>query len=182
MGGFEVVPTDVVEDVAGITLAGLPTTGRQTLYDVRGPSGMRLSLAYVVWGDGEREIRWGRRGGSPLPGEHLLGRPRVHVETVGDGFLGMDLVLVGADGAGRDQVEAVSEYELDMAARTCIRCALLAAGATAMGTRQVLLGVCDDQRHVLCTTFPVDAHRVPAVVFTLTRIAPLLGRELRERA
>ena len=182
MGGFEVLPTDVVEDVTGITLAGLPTTGRQTLYDVRGPGGLRLSLAYVVWGDGEREIRWDRRGGHPLPGEHLLGRPRVAVETVGDGVLGMDLVLAGVDATGRDQVEVVSEYELDMAARTCVRCALLAAGATAMGPRQVLLGVCDDQRHVLCTTFSEEAQRVPAVVFTLTRIAPLLGRELRERA
>lgn len=182
MGGFSIRATDREEDVAGITLAGLPTIGRQALFEVAGPEGIQLDLAYVLWRGGEREIRRDPRLRKPLQGEHLLGRPRLAVEQVGEGFLGMDLGLTAIDETGEDRVEVVSEYELDMAARTCIRCALQAAGATAMGTRQELLGVCDDRRHMLCTTFPEEARRVPAVAFTLTRIAPFLGREMRERA
>jgi len=182
MGGFQVAETDLREDVAGITLAGLPTTGEQTLFEVRGPGGVRLRLAYVEWRGGEREIRWDRRQEAPLLNEHLLGRPRIEIEAWGDGFLSMDLGQLQVDEAGDDRVHPVSEYELDMAARTCIRCALQAAGATAMGTRQEVLGVCDDRRHLLCTTFPRAARLVPSVVFTLTRVAPVIHRDLRERA
>lgn len=182
MGGFEVVATDVREDVAGITLSGLPTAGTQNLFEVHGPGSTRLWLAYVEWRGGEREIRWDRRQETPLVNEHLLGRPRIAIEAWGEGFLSMDLGQARIDEAGDDCVHAVSEYELDMAARTCIRCALQAAGATAMGTRQVLLGVSDTRRHLLCTTFPRDARLVPSVAFTLTRIAPLFHRDLRERA
>jgi hypothetical protein len=182
MGGLEISQTDVREDLVGITLSGLPTSGVQTLFEVRGPAGLRLSLAYVAWRGGEREIRWARRHGTPLLNEHLLGRPRLAIEAWGDGFLSMDLGHARFDVEDDDRLSAVSEFEMDMAARSCIRCALQAAGATAMGTRQVLLGVCDDRRHLLCTTFPREARRVPAVAFALTRIAPLLNRDQRERA
>lgn len=181
MGGIRVTETDERESVVGITLAGLPTSGEQVLYEVVGPRGLQVWLAYVQWCGGEREIRWVRRHAAPLVNEHLLGRPRIAIESWGDGFLSMDLDRAAIDAA--DELHhTVSEYELDMAARTCIRCALQAAGATAMGTRQVLLGICDDRRHQLCTTFPKDARRVPAVAFTLTRLAPLLHRDVRERA
>ena len=182
MGGFEVAETAVRDDVAGITMSGLPTSGVQTLFEVRTPAGLRLALAYVEWRGGEREIRWARSPDVPLPYAHLLGRPRLAIQAWGDGYLTMDLGHARFHDEDDDRLLAVSEYELDMAARTCIRCALQAAGATAMGTRQVLLGVGDDRRHLLCTTFPRDARRVPAVVFALTRVAPLLNRDLRERA
>lgn len=182
MGGFEVEETDVREDVAGITLAGLPTSGEQTLFRVRGPAGLEVWLAYVEWRGGEREIRWTRRQSAPLLNEHLLGRPRLAVEAWGGGFLCMDLGQARSAHEDDDRLLAVSEYELDMAARACIRCALQSVGATAMGTRQEVLGVCDDRRHLLCTTFPREARSVPCVAFALTRIAPLVNRELRERA
>ena len=182
MGGLRVEETQAREDVAGITLSGLPTTGEQTLFEVRGPAGLCIWLAYVVWRGGEREIRWTRRQSAPLLNEHLLGRPRMAIEAWGDGFLSMDLGRARPAETDDDRLLATSEYELDMAARTCIRCALQAAGATAMGTRQEVLGVCDDRRHLLCTTFPREARSVPAVAFALTRVAPLLNRDARERA
>lgn len=182
MGGLRVEATDRREDVVGITLAGLPTTGVQTLFQVVGPHRLHVWLASIEWCGGEREVRLLRRHSAPLVNEHLLGRPRIGIETCGDGFLSMDLELAIPPDSETGSLHPTSEYELDMAARTCIRCALQSAGATAMGTRQVLLGICDDRRHQLCTTFPQEARRVPAVAFVLTRLAPLVHRDLRERA
>ena len=181
MGGFVVRETGVSERVTGTTLAGLATGGDQTLFQLVGPERAELWLAYVEWDCSEREIRRTRRHETPWLQDRALGRPRIEIEAWGEGFLCMELGRVPVEEEDDLRVAQASEFELDMAARVCIRCALQIAGATAMGTRQEVLGVCDDRRHHLCTTFPVGARLVPAVVFALTRVAPLLHGDPAER-
>jgi len=135
----------------------------KTLFRVRAEGLGAVELAYVCWEGGEREIGRVDEAGS-----------RVEVEDWGDGHLTMDLGHASQDGGAGIAQRPASEYELDAAAHACVRCALQAAGATAMGTRQEVLGLGDERRHHLCTTFPRESRRVPAVVYALTRLAPLL--------
>lgn len=169
LGGFRFREIPARAPLAGSTPAGLAARGEQTLFRVRAAGMAAVDLAYVRWEDGEREIKLL----APPDGEPD-GPARLEVEAWGDGWLSMDLdhaPPAGVDGApGRP----VSEYELDAAAHACVRCALLVVGARAMGTRQEVLGVGDERRHHLCTTFPRRARLVPAVVFALTRLAPAL--------
>lgn len=149
MGGLRIHPTGLREHVHGTTPAGLPADGEQRLFDLHGPDGLRLRLAYVWWSCGEREVNC----------PELHGVERLEVERFGDGWSVVDL-------------GPVSEYEIDAAARACVRCALYAAGAVAMDTRQRLLGDSGPRRHRLCASFRDAADLVPAVAFTLVRVAP----------
>jgi hypothetical protein len=98
------------------------------------------------------------------------------VEAWGSAFDCLELCQAQLDHTRAVRLAEASEYELDAYAGACLRCALLAAGAAAMGSRQEVLGVGDERRHVLCATFPREARLVPVVAFALSRVAPLLNR------
>jgi hypothetical protein len=135
--------------VRGTTPAGLRADGEQRLFDLHGPDGLRVRIAYVWWSCGEREVRCPELGGAE----------RLEVEHLADGWSVVDL-------------GPATEYELAASARACVRCALYAAGAVAMDTRQRLLGDSGPRRHRLCASFRDAADLVPAVAFALVRVAP----------
>lgn len=168
--------------MAGETLGGMLTNGEQQLFEVRGPASVHLWLAHVTWECGEREIRRTRRHDTLGWQDRLLGRQRLEIEAWGEGYCSIELGQAQLTARDVVEIREASEYELDAGARTCIRCALRAVGASSMGTRQEVLGVCDEDRHRLCVTFPEDAWRVPILAFALTRVAPLLARVEARRA
>lgn len=176
MAGVTIDETGVAEAISGETLCGFTTTGEQTLYEVTGPRELHLWVAYVQWACGEREIRRTRRYETAWWQDQLFGRQRLAVETWGADFDQVELCQAQLDGGRALRLAEVSEYELDAFAGTCLRCALKLAGATAMGTRQEVLGVGDERRRVLCVTFPRPVQRVPIAAFVLTRIMPLINR------
>ena len=175
MAGLQIWDAEIRQLIAGTTLAGMDTTGEQQLFEVDGPRDLHVWIACVVWSNGEREVRRTRRYETPWWQDHLFGRQRLSIEDWGEGYRQIDLDQAYLDGDRTLRIGPVSEYELDARSGACVRCALSAAGATAMGTRQEVLGVCDEDRHGLCATFPRDAIMVPIVAFALTRVAPLLN-------
>ena len=175
LGGMRIRDTQIVDLVAGRTLSGLETTGRRRIYELGGSRDVCAFLASVTWESGECEVRRTRRYETPWWQDRLLGRQRLAVEAWGDDWMQIELRQARLDRDRSLRLADVGEYELDAKSGACVRCALRLAGATAMGTRQEVLGVGDERRHVLCATFPRDAQLVPVVAFALTRVAPLLS-------
>ena len=182
LGGFFVAATSIRETVCGESIAGLETTGEQHVFEATAPGGGRIHVAWVEWCHGEREVRRTRRFETPWRLDRRLGDQRLEVEAWGDGHLWVELEQARLEDGTHAATYRASETELDGGAHTCVRCALLGAGATAVGTRQEVLGALDERRHYLCATFPRDALRVAIAAFLLVRVAPLLHRVRARRA
>ena len=182
LGGFHLASTGIRETVCGESLAGLETTGEQIVYEAVLPGGSTIHLAWIEWCHGEREVRRTRRFQAPWQLDRRLGDQRLPVESWGEDHAWVELEQARLEDATHASTYLASETELDAGARTCVRCALLGAGATAVGTRQELLGALDERRHYLCATFPRHATRVAVAAFLLVRVAPLLHRVRARRA
>lgn len=182
LGGFFVKATGARETVHGESLAGLDSIGEQRVFKALTPNGDTIHLAWVEWCHGEREVRRVRRFETPWRLDRQLGDQRLAVEGWGTTHAWVELEQARLEDASHAATYLASETELDVGARTCVRCALLGAGATAVGTRQEILGALDERRHYLCATFPKDAYRVAVAAYLLVRVAPLLHHVRAKRA
>ncbi len=174
LGGFFLGPTGVRETVRGESIAGLETTGEQHVFEATTPGGGRIHVAWIEWCHGEREVRRTRRFETPWRLDRRLGDQRLAVESWGEDHAWVELEQARLEDSTHAATYLASANELALGAHTCVRCALLGAGATSVGTRQELLGALDERRHYLCATFPREAKRVAVAAFLLSRVAPLL--------
>ena len=163
----------------GPTLSGLEARGEQRIYAVDGDGGLTLCLGHVRWRHGEEEVRVATRPAVPSALAALLDDQRLAVEPWGWGHAHVSLDPLRLERGLFEETAYVrpqpcSEAELDGAAGLSVRPLLLGAGALAVGTRQEVLGECDERRHRLSATFPREAGIVPVLAFVLTRVAPLL--------
>jgi hypothetical protein len=186
LGRLRLRDLGVQEAIRGPALSGLEARGVQQVYAVDGDGGVSLCLGHVHWRHGEEEVRVATRPAVPSTLAAFLDEQRLAIEPWGWGHAQVALDQVRLEpGLSEDAAHAravpSSEAELDRAAGLPVRSTLLRAGALAMGTRQEVLGECDERRHRLCATFPRAATLVPVLAFVLARVAPLIdsGRAVR---
>lgn len=166
----------------GSSLAGLEARGEQQIFAATTPGGGRIHVAWVEWDHGEREVRRTRRFETPWRLDRRLGDQRLAVEAWGEHHSWVELEQARLEDPTHAAMYLANASELNVGAHTCVRCALLGAGATSVGTRQELLGALDERRHYLCATFPRETMYVAVAAFLLVRVAPLLHDVRAKRA
>ena len=140
-------------------------------YEVRGPGGVDLVIRDARWESGERDVAVLDRGTCPQHLDRLRNGLRLQVARHGQFYV--ELRQARLKEGGWSNLFAATEHELDAGAGTRAFDALYAAGAQAVGTREILLGDQGRTRSRLGATFREEADAVPVVAYVLTRVAPL---------
>jgi len=158
-------------DADGETATGVATTGRSALYRVTGPEHLELTVRDTTWSTGERDLAVLRRHGSPERFDTLVERLRLTVLDRGGPYIELRHVQLRSNGRG-GLFDANAET-LAASAGIDVVDALRSLGATAVGTREDLLGDEGRTRRRWGALFPVDNTNVPIAAFVLTRVAPV---------
>ncbi len=166
----------------GIPYEGVPigASGRQmgsaNTYRVLGlsPREVELVIYDVRWITGERDVvAPAREVGNHPKFDGIVGRHRLGIQRVG-GITYMVLAQTRLDGSNRPPRAYPGLNELQTGAGVPFEATLLAHGATEVGSRGDLLGEeGPQQRRPIVTFDDRQAPHLPAVVFALTRVAPL---------
>jgi hypothetical protein len=173
LGKLTITPTGTTRPLAGRTCAGVEADGICTLYEVRGPDYLHLSIGDITWENDERDIRVLRRNDSPERFDGLCNRLRLTVGTHGNGCL-IELRQARLKPGGRPGLYNADEHQLKRGAGIDVTHALERSGAQRIGTRGDIISDTSPRRNSLCALFPTDATAVPLHAFVLTRVAPVL--------
>ncbi len=156
VAGFYLRARDERTGVEGLSLAGVEATGEVRVFDAICADGLLVPVGVVSWCHGEGEVRRAETFRVPLAVDRALGDPRLPLDAWGPRHL---VANVDTEPAPDD-------------AAPCARCALLGAGALAVGTRQELCGDSGRERHALAVVFERARPRVAAAAFVLRHVAP----------
>lgn len=171
IGKFLLNDPSSLATINGETPAGAECSGSARLYELRGPDGVHLTLRDALWINGERDITTYERHQSPERFDTLVGRLRLSVLSHEPGSY-VELQQARRRGS-RAQTFRVDLDELDSAAGVDCTSLLIAAGATAVGSREDLLRDDGRRRGYLAATFADASTLVPVVAYVLTRVAPI---------
>ena len=177
VGDFEIAATGDQLDVEGQTPGRVETNGTSTVYEIDGPDDVRLTLHDITWSNGERDVRAVDRHRSPQRFDRLVHGLRLTVSDADDRCR-VDLRQARMVDALWAKPRKATVAELSHPIGTPIDELLLSYGATAVGSRSELIDDTSTHRNSLCAIFPTDAHLVPVVAYTATRLAPVLHRVL----
>jgi len=158
----------------GETVSGAPSTGRGSLYKVLGPDGLELTVRDITWDTGERDLAVFRRHGSPERFDTLVERLRLTVLDYNGPYV--ELRHVKLRDNGRGGLFDADADALANAAGIDVVDVLRSLGASAVGTREGLLGDDGRTRRRWGARFPPGNNKVPLAAFVLTRVAPVLRR------
>lgn len=156
--------------------ASVPQMGTARTYRVLGlnPREVELVLHDVTWVDGSREVFAPEREVGNHPRfDGIVGRHRLGVQRVG----GLTYMVL-AQSRLNDTPKASRAFPdldtLQQGAGVPFVETLLTFGADGVDSREALLGDTGNQRRRQVVTFdPKSAPHLPAVVFVLTRVAPI---------
>jgi hypothetical protein len=149
--------------------------GEATIYDVVGPEGLHLTLHDTTFMDGARDVSIQERNTSPERYDTIVGRLRMGVAALpeAEGSLMMTMRTVDA-GERRSTRKKTSLEALGVSCGLDVEDHLANCGATAVGTREAVLGAAGRQRNQLVVAFPVEAGLVPTAVYMVTTVLPMV--------
>jgi hypothetical protein len=156
--------------------ASAPQMGTARTYRVLGlnPREVELVIHDVTWVDGSREVFAPEREVGNHPRfDGIVGRHRLGIQRVG-GLAYMVLSQSRLNDTPRASRVFPELGSLQQGAGVPFVNTLLRFGADAVDSREALLGDTGNQRRRQVVTFdPESAPHLPAVVFVLTRVAPI---------
>lgn len=160
----------------GETVSGQVCDGRVYISRLVGP-GLAVDVADILWSNGEREVRgWSLQDG-PAVLTQVIGRLRIGVYNHPDFDVSsvMDLRLPAANAdTGRVTARQTSIDGLSAIVGLTFVEGLDAMGEVTFGTRASVLRDVSRRKNELCAVFPSDRMAVPAVLWTVCRLFPLI--------
>lgn len=172
------------EAIRGESIAGMVQDGSVYLSQLVGPA-ISMTMADIVWRNGEREIRGWSRHNSDERLEQVVNRLRMGIYK-SDRFERMSVadLRVPAPKAlatSRATARRVSASQLSEILGFDFTAGMDLFGESVVGTREGLLGDDGRRRMDLCIVFPSTSLEVPAVVWALLRpiaLARLAGIDI----
>jgi hypothetical protein len=182
IGRYRLLPEEATRTIQHRTLTNEPSTGIARCVFVLG-SRARLTVADIYWDTGERDVRAIEvEAGGDLVGRLLRGG-RIGVysadfESFPEGLSYMDLAVMRTrPGQGRLPTAVRADYQtICRAAGVSVWDELSRLGGSSIGPRSELIGDGSPRMNFLMMTFPSNSSLVPAAVFLLTRVLPLVRR------
>ena len=162
-------------DVFGQSPAKQQTTGTANAYSITGPDGIELVLHDTNWKDGVRGITTFETTGNRAI-ERLERALSLGIRNHGSlQFCELRQARITDQGSFKpwSQLFKASPFQLNQGAGMNVFEVLKQEGASAIGTKENLLGETNRRRKMLCATFHPSTHMFPSVVYLLTRVIPL---------
>jgi hypothetical protein len=157
-----------------VTMSGRdPVSATQYLAFVTGPDGIALEVAYLLFSNGDRDVRVLETGDTPSPYSRLGHGGRLGVYSLGDKhYCEMRAMKLGDEGWSNLQRATYSEIESWLGSN--VNDFLVSVGGSKLLTREGLFGDEGRRRNELSCSFDSDNFMAPFGIFALTRPLPLL--------
>jgi hypothetical protein len=149
----------------------LPAT--QHLAFITGPDQIALETAYLIFSNGDRDVRVIEIGDTPNPYLRLGHGGRLGIYAMGkDYYCETRAMKLGEESWSNLQNTTYSEIESWLGSN--VNELLRSVGATELITREQLFGDIGRRRNVLATSFAGDNFLAPLSIYAMTRPLPLL--------
>lgn len=162
------------EHLKGETIDQGEATGIASISTVKGvPDAvgeLDIEIAYIVWDNGEHEVRCMRAVGRHQWIPRMARGLRVGIRATEEGARFMRVRVPRIGGSTQPTMYQTSVLELSQHTGTSVASVLEDAGALAIGTRHELFGAVDKQRNQLCVVFADGDTRTPVVAHYLTPV------------
>jgi len=148
-------------------------TATQHLAFITGPDQIALETAYLIFSNGERDVRVVEIGDTPNPYLRLGHGGRLGIYSLGsDYYCEARAMKLGDENWSNLQNSTYSEIESWLGSN--VNKFLTSVGASELLTRERLFGDEGRRRNVLAASFSGDNFLAPLAIFALTRPLPLL--------
>lgn len=152
---------------------GDPISATQHLAFITGPDGIALETAYLIFTNGERDVRVLETGDTPSPYSRLGHGGRLGVYSLGSGhYCETRAMKLGEESWSNLQRATYSEIESWLGSN--VNEFLISIGASELLTREGLFGDQGRRRNENASSFDSDNFMAPFGIFALTRPLPLL--------
>jgi hypothetical protein len=152
---------------------GEPMAAIQHLAFITGPDGIALETAYLIFSNGDRDLRVLESGDTPSPYSRLAHGGRLGVYSLGDfNYCELRAMKLGDKNWSNLQRATYSEMETWLGSN--VNDFLASLGASKAMTRESLFGDEGRRRNELASSFNHDNLLAPFAIFALTRPLPLL--------
>ena len=167
----------------GTTASGQSSRGTAAIWEATGVPGVAITVADVRWVNGERDVRavdvvcpLPIALGGPRPLARLERGSRLSVLTRG-AMQYVELQVSRIDPSSPEMWSSTykaDENDFRLLLGDHWKEALLAEGATGVGSRESLIGDDGRRRRFLCAVMQCDDSPLPVMAYFLTRVLPLL--------
>ncbi len=152
---------------------GDPIPATQHLAFITGPDGIALETAYLIFSNGDRDVRVLETGDTPGPYSRLGHGGRLGVYPLGNQhYCEMRAMKLGEEGWSNLQRATYSEIESWLG--SSVDEFLISIGGSNLLTRESLFGDEGRRRNELACSFESENFLAPFGIFALTRPLPLL--------
>ena len=152
---------------------GDPIVATQHLALITGPDGIALEAAYLIFANGDRDVRVLETGDTPTPYARLGHGGRLGVYSLGDTlYCEARAMKLGEENWSNLQRASYSEIEQWLGED--VNNFLESMGASKLLTREGLFSDESRRRNELAASFDLNNLMAPFAIFTLTRPLPLL--------
>ena len=152
---------------------GEPILATQHLAFITGPDGIALETAYLIFSNGDRDVRVLETGDTPSPYSRLGHGGRLGVYPLGNQhYCEMRAMKLGEESWSNLQRATYSEIEGWLGSN--VNDFLSSIGGSELLTRELLFGDDGRRRNELACSFDSDNFMTPFGIFALTRPLPLL--------
>ena len=159
---------------AAVTMnGGDPIAATQHLAFITGPDGIALETAYLIFANGDRDVRVLETGDTPSPYSRLGHGGRLGVYSLGE-KLYCEARAMKLGNEGWSNLQRATYPELEGWLGSNVNDFLEKLGGSKLLSREGLFGDDGRRRNELACSFNLDNHIIPLGVFALTRPLPLL--------
>lgn len=152
---------------------GDPISTTQHLAFITGPDGIALETAYLIFSNGDRDVRVLETGDTPSPYSRLGHGGRLGVYLLEkQHYCEMRAMKLGGESWSNLQRTTYSEIESWLGAN--VNQFLFSIGGSNLSTREGLFGDKGRRRNEMACSFDSDNFLAPFGIFALTRPLPLL--------
>ena len=152
---------------------GDPIVATQHLALITGPDGIALEAAYLIFANGDRDVRVLETGDTPTPYARLGHGGRLGVYSLGD-ILYCEARAMKLGEENWSNLQRASYSEIEQWLGEDVNNFLESIGASKLLTREGLFSDESRRRNELAASFDLNNLMAPFAIFTLTRPLPLL--------
>ena len=164
----------VVKLEEGQTCSGKKCSAEAQIFNAEVPDGGILEITYLVWSNGERDVRILEARNTSRALRRLEHGLRLGIHTIKH----RDWIELGQarmkSPAWAGKFKA-TRSQLDEGAKVPVVEVLEGYGADAIGTKEQLLGDSSKKRGYLCAVFKRSSYEVPVAAYMLTRVLPIIN-------
>ena len=156
-----------------LTMSGEELLAVQHLAFITGPDGIALETAYLIFDNGDRDVRVLETGDTPSPYARLGHGGRMGVYALGD-QLYSEIRAMKLGDENWSNLQRASYAEVESWLGTNVNEFLDSHGCSELTTRENLFGDQGRRRNELACSFDFGNHLAVFVLFALSRPLPLL--------